>query len=115
MIDAGEDHGIYRHDRNTQKHKGDKRRIIKACKSHREYRRQYDGDDKNDICKNELYPTFSYAEGFFFVFSRSVFGFRGFESFRFNNGLFLKNEFFKISWVRILSKKGWTDFVVVGL
>ena len=33
---------------------------MKACKSHREYRRQYDGDDKNDIYKNELYPTFSY-------------------------------------------------------
>ena len=40
---------------------------------------------------------------------------RGFKSFRLNNGLFLKNEFFKISWVRILSKKGWTDFVVVSL
>jgi len=56
-----------------------------------------------------------YAEGFFFVFSRSVFGIRGFKSFRLKNGLFLKNEFFKISWVRILSKKGWTDFVVVSL
>ena len=56
-----------------------------------------------------------YAEGFFFVFSRSVFGFRGFRSFCLIYGLFLKCAFFNVSWVRIFLKTGRADFVVHDL
>ena len=79
------------------------------------YRSGYSKIKFQSIDEKKVFATGFMIRGFSFVFSRSVFGIRGFKSFRLNNGLFLKNEFFKISWVRILSKKGWTDFVVVSL
>ena len=67
------------------------------------------------IDEKKVFATGFMIRGFFFVFSRSIFGFRGFRSFSCLNGFISKKRFFGVSWVRILSKKGWTDFVADDL
>ena len=51
----------------------------------------------------------------FFGFSRSIFVIRWFESFDVANGSISEKTIFCISRVRILLKKGWTDFVADDL
>ena len=71
---------------------------------------QFVGEMKsNRICHGFI------AVAFFFVFSRSIFAIRGFESFDVGNGLISENSFYCFSRVRILSEKRWTCFVIYYL
>ena len=71
------------------------------------YRSGYSKIKFQSIDEKKGFATGFMIRGFFFVFSRSVFGFRGFRSFSWLNGSISKKSFFSVSWVRILSKKGW--------